>query len=96
MLFGNRYYGICTVWRQWMVNRQRRDALLRTADIQRSRGALAEAVEIYLVIVRDYPDTGAAQEAAAHLLDIAQEYEQQGHHELATDLHRKLESLMGQ
>lgn len=71
-----------------------RGFLLRMADNWLQQGELRQAIEGYLKVVDQYPDSTESQTAQAALLTIAQRYEQDGMLRLSLDVLERLEQTI--
>lgn len=69
------------------------EAMLRMAQDMRNQGHVHEALDMYMHLLRDYPDTQASQAAANAMVDMAQHLEQQGMPHMALEVYRKLEEF---
>lgn len=69
------------------------ETMLRMGQQMREQGHVNEAAQMYLQLMRDYPDTQASRAAANALIDLAQYLEQNGMPHMALELYRKLEDL---
>lgn len=71
-----------------------RVSMLRIANRWQAQGQINQARDAYLRLMAQYPGTLEAGEAAAKLLEQAQEYERQGQLHLALSLYEQLETRL--
>jgi TolA-binding protein len=74
-------------------SKRAQQALLRMGRSLQQEGHVHEAMDMYLKLLEDYPDTPAARAAANALVDLAQYLEQNGMPHIALNVYRKLEQL---
>ncbi|MFA6301469.1 MAG: tetratricopeptide repeat protein [Candidatus Paceibacterota bacterium] len=68
--------------------------LLRMGNAWLEQGELRQAVDVYLKIIEQYPDSEESRAAQAALLTIAQRYEQDGLLRLSLDVLERIEQTM--
>ncbi len=68
--------------------------LLRMGNAWFEQGELRQAVDVYLKITEQYPDSEESRIAQAALLTIAQRYEQDGLLRLSLDVLERIEQTM--
>ena len=68
-------------------------ALLRMGQNLQQQGHVHEAMDMFMTLLEDYPDTQAARAAANALVDLAQYLEQNGMPHVALNVYRKLEQF---
>jgi tetratricopeptide (TPR) repeat protein len=68
-------------------------ALLRMGRNLQQQGHVHEAMDMYIRLLEDYPDTQAARAAANALVDLAVYLEQNGMPHIALNVYRKLEQF---
>jgi len=73
------------------VNATTRAFLLRMGNAWFEQKDFRQAVDVYLKIVEQYPESEESQVAQASLLSIAQEYEQNGLLRASLDILERLE-----
>jgi hypothetical protein len=76
------------------MNSVKRSLLLRTSNTWFEQGSLRQAVEGYLNIIEQYPNSVESNTAQAKLLALAQRYEQEGALRLSLDVLERLEQVM--
>lgn len=69
------------------------EAMLRMGHDLRQQGHVNEAMDMYVKLLEDYPDTQASVAAANALVDLAQYLEQNGMPHMALNVYRKLEQF---
>ncbi len=69
------------------------EAMLRMGQHMREQGHVNDAMDMYLKLMQDYPETQAARAAANALVDLAQYLEQNGMPHMALNVYRKLEQM---
>lgn len=69
------------------------EAMLRMGHHMREQGHVNDAMDMYLKLMQDYPETQAARAAANALVDLAQYLEQNGMPHMALNVYRKLEQM---
>lgn len=69
------------------------ETMLRMAGNMRDQGHVHEAIDMYMRLLEEYPDTQASRAAANALVDLAQYLEQQGMPHTALDVYQKLEQF---
>jgi tetratricopeptide (TPR) repeat protein len=70
------------------------EMMLRMAAGMRDQGHVHEAIDMYMRLLEDYPDTQASKAAANALVDLAQYLEQNGMPHTALDVYQKLEQFL--
>ncbi len=68
-------------------------AMLRMGRDLQGKGHVNEAIDMYMRLLEDYPDTQASTAAANALVDLAQYLEQNGMPHMALNVYRKLEQF---
>lgn len=68
-------------------------SMLRMASTWQKAGQINQAISTYARIMKQYPESAEAGEAADRLLALAQAYEQQGLYRLALGVYNRLERL---
>jgi hypothetical protein len=76
------------------MNSAKRSLLLRMSNTRFEQGELRQAVDGYLNVVEQYPDSEESNAAQAQLLIIAQRYEQEGTLRLSLDVFERLEQIL--
>lgn len=76
------------------LNSAKRGLLLRMGNAWFEQGELRQAVDVYLQICEQYPDTEEGKIAQARLLTIAQRYELDGLLRLSLDVLERLEQVI--
>lgn len=76
------------------MNAATRGFLLRMGDAWLEQSELRQAVDVYLKIIEQYPDSEESKTAQASLLTIAQRYEQDGLLRLSLDVLERIELTM--
>lgn len=69
------------------------EAMLRMGRHLQEQGHVNEAMDMYVKLLEDYPDTQASRAAANALVDLAQYLEQSGMPHMALNVYRKLEEF---
>ena len=69
------------------------EAMLRMGRHLQEQGHVNEAMDMYMKLLEDYPDTQASTAAANALVDLAQYLEQNGMPHMALNVYRKLEQF---
>lgn len=69
------------------------EAMLRMGRDLQAQGHVNEAMDMYVKLLEDYPDTQASEAAANALVDLAQYLEQNGAPHMALNVYRKLEQF---
>jgi len=72
-----------------------RASMLRMGKTWYQLGKLNQAVETFLRIVEEHPDTREAESAQSNLLEIAQGFEGEGRYHLALDILDRLNKVAG-
>ncbi len=67
------------------------EAMLRMARSSQEQGHVHAAIDMYVRLLEDYPDTPAAKAAANAMVDLAQFLEQNGMPHTALEVYEKLE-----
>ena len=67
------------------------DMMLRMAANMREQGHVHEAIDMYMRLLEEYPDTQASRAASNALVDMAQYLEQHGMPHTALEVLQKLE-----
>jgi hypothetical protein len=67
------------------------EAMLRMARDMEAQGHIYEAMDMFLKLLDDYPDTQASRAATNAMLDMAQNLEQNGMPRVALEIYQKLE-----
>ena len=70
-----------------------RTPMLRMAKHWRANGQINQAIGAYTQLMRRYPGSEEARDAATEILSLAQAYELQGQYRMAMSLYEKLERL---
>ncbi len=76
------------------MNSAKRALLLRMSNTRFEQGELRQAVDGYLNVIEQYPDSEESNAAQAQLLIIAQRYEQEGTLRLSLDVFERLEQIL--
>lgn len=76
------------------VNMTKRRLLLRMCNARFEQGELRQAIDGYLGIIADYPQSEESHVAQDQLLTIAQHYEQEGSLRLSLDVIEQLEQTV--
>lgn len=76
------------------MNAATRGLLLRMGNAWFEQNELRQAVDMYLKIIEQYPDSEESRTAQAALLTIAQRYEQDGLLRLSLDILERIEQPM--
>lgn len=76
------------------INATTRGLQLRMGNAWFEQSELRQAVDVYLKIIEQYPDSAESKTAQATLLTIAQRYEQDGLLRLSLDILERLEQAM--
>lgn len=71
-----------------------RGFLLRMGNAWFEQNELRQALDVYLKIIEEYPDSEQSKTAQAILLTIAQRYEQDGFLRLSMDVLERLEQTI--
>jgi tetratricopeptide (TPR) repeat protein len=71
-----------------------RGFLLRMGNAWFEQNELRQALDVYLKIIEEYPDSEESKTAQAILLTIAQRYEQDGFLRLSMDVLERLEQTI--
>jgi tetratricopeptide (TPR) repeat protein len=66
-------------------------AMLRMAGDMQTQGHVYEAVDMYVKLMDDYPDSEAARAAMNALMNLAQQLEQSGQPRLALEIYQIVE-----
>lgn len=69
------------------------EAMLRMGRHLQEQGHVNEAMDMYVKLLEDYPDTQASTAAANALVDLALYMEQNGMPHMALNVYRKLEQF---
>lgn len=69
------------------------EAMLRMGRDLQAQGHVNEAMDMYVKLLEDYPNTQASEAAANALVDLAQYLEQNGAPHMALNVYRKLEQF---
>jgi TolA-binding protein len=69
------------------------EAMLRMGRNLQAQGHVNEAMNMFVQLLEDYPDTQASDAAARALVDLAEYLEQNGAPHMALNIYRKLEQL---
>lgn len=75
------------------ASQRAQEAMLRMGHHLREQGHVNEAMDMYMKLLEDYPDTKAANAAANALVDLAVYLEQNGMPHMALNVYRKLEQF---
>jgi len=67
-----------------------RASMLRMGQNWQKLGKINQAIDTYLRIIQDNPDTTESEEAKAALIEIAAGFEQEGRYYLAIDIYDRL------
>lgn len=76
------------------MNSAKRSLLLRMSNTRFEQGELRQAVDGYLNVIEQYPNSEESNAAQAQLLIIAQRYEQEGTLRLSLDVFERLEQML--
>jgi tetratricopeptide (TPR) repeat protein len=76
------------------INSTTRGFLLRMGNAWIEQGELRQAIDVYLKITEQYPNSDESKAAKAALLTIAQRYEQEGQLRLSLDVLERLEQTI--
>jgi outer membrane protein assembly factor BamD (BamD/ComL family) len=76
------------------MNSAKRSLLLRMSNTRFEQGELRQAVDGYLNVIEQYPNSEESNAAQAQLLVIAQRYEQEGTLRLSLDVFERLEQIL--
>ena len=76
------------------MNSAKRSLLLRMSNTRFEQGELRQAVDGYLNVIEQYPNSEESNAAQAQLLIIAQRYEQEGTLRLSLDVFERLEQIL--
>jgi tetratricopeptide (TPR) repeat protein len=75
------------------ASQRAQEAMLRMGRDLQAQGHVNEAMDMFVKLLEDYPDTPAANAAANALVDLAEYLEQNGAPHQALNVYRKLEQF---
>jgi TolA-binding protein len=78
---------------QRSASERAQEAMLRMGRDLQAQGHVNEAMDMFVKLLEDYPDTQASEAAANALVDLAQYLEQNGAPHMALNVYRKLEQF---